>query len=139
MEAAMKVDLVIRNADVALSSGVFRGGVGIGDGKIVAIAQDNALPEAAEVIDAKGRLLMPGLVDPHSHPGGKYPIEKDFLTETPGAAAAGVTTMSCIVRVPPMGQPFKEITEPEDVISWKLAFPRAKELCENNSLIDFFY
>lgn len=135
----MKVDLVIRNADVALASGVIRGGVGIGDGKIVAIAQDNALPESAEMIDAQGKLLIPGLVDPHSHPGGKYPIEQDFLTETPGAAAGGVTTMGCIVRVPRMGQPFKEITEPEDVISWKLAFPRAKELCEARSLIDFFY
>src|SRR5438045_5976479 len=98
----MKVDLVIRNAEVALASGVTRGGVGIADGKIVAIAQDEALPQSAEVIDAKGRLLIPGLVDPHSHPGGKYPIEEDFITETPGAAAGGVTTMGCIVRVPRM-------------------------------------
>jgi len=135
----MQVELVIRNAEVALSSGVVRGGVGIDKGKIVAIAQDSGLPEAVKVIDAGGKLLIPGLVDPHSHPGGKYAIDQDFRTETPGAAAGGVTTIGCIVRVPRMGQPFKEITEPQDVISWLDAFPLGKELCEANSLCDFFY
>ena len=128
-----------RNADVALASGVVKGAVGIDKGKIVAIARDEALPPSKEVIDAQGHLLIPGLVDPHSHPGGKYPIDEDFKTETPGAAAGGVTTMGCIVRVPRMGQPFKEFPVPADVISWADAFPLGKEICEKNSLVDFFY
>ena len=135
----MEVELVIRNADVALASGVVKGAVGIDKGKIVAIARDEALPPSKEVIDAQGHLLIPGLVDPHSHPGGKYPIDEDFKTETPGAAAGGVTTMGCIVRVPRMGQPFKEFPVPADVISWADAFPLGKEVCEKNSLVDFFY
>ena len=75
----------------------------------------------------RSALLIPGLVDPRSHPGGKYPTEEDFITETPGAAAGGVTTMACIVRVPRLGQPFKETKLPEDVIS----FARRRDLPEN--------
>src|SRR5262245_2706622 len=139
MEAAVEVELVIRNAEVVLPSGVIRGAVGVDKGKIVAISNDEVAPAAKEVIDAQGKLLIPGLVDPHSHPGGKYPIEQDFRSETPGAAAGGVTTLGCIVRVPRMGQPFKEFAEPEDVISWTEAFPLGKEIGERCSMVDFFY
>ena len=135
----MQVETVIRNARVVTASGVIPGGVGIDKGKIVAIAAESGLPEGVNTIDAGGKLLIPGLVDPHSHPGGKYPIDQDFRTETPGAIAGGVTTMGCIVRVPRMGQPFKEFPEPVDVISWLDAFPLGKELSEKNSLVDFFF
>jgi dihydropyrimidinase len=135
----VQVDLVIKNAKVVTPAGVLSGGVGVADEKIAAIATDDALPEGAEVIDGGGEYLLPGLVDPHAHPGGKYPIDQDFLTETPGAAAGGVTTVGAIVRVPRMGQPFKEFPEPQDVISWLEAFPLGKEVCERNSLVDFFF
>jgi dihydropyrimidinase/dihydroorotase len=135
----MKVELAIRNAKVVTASGTVHGGVAVDEGKIVAIAADAALPEAKETIDGEDKYLIPGLVDPHTHPGGKYPIDEDFLTETPGAAAGGVTTIGSIVRVPRMGQPFKEFAEPEDVISWLDAFPLGKEVSEKNALVDFFY
>lgn len=137
--ATVQVDLVIRNAKVVTPGGAVEGGVGIAGGRIAAIASDAGLPEAAEVIDAGGEYLLPGLVDPHAHPGGKYPIDQDFLTESVGAAAGGVTTIGAIVRVPRMGQPFKEIPEPVDVISWLEAFPLGKEVSERNSLVDFFF
>ncbi|MGH2685320.1 MAG: dihydroorotase [Actinomycetota bacterium] len=135
----MQADTVIRNASVVTPGGLVRGGVAVAGGRIVAIAVDDLLPEAAETIDGGGRFLIPGLVDPHAHPGGKYPIDQDFLTETPGAAAGGVTTVGAIVRVPRMGQPFKEIPDPVDVISWLDAFPLGKEVSEQNSLVDFFF
>lgn len=37
------------------------------NGKIVAIGKDVAIPECAEVIDATGKTIMPGLIDGHSH------------------------------------------------------------------------
>jgi alpha-D-ribose 1-methylphosphonate 5-triphosphate diphosphatase PhnM len=124
----VQADLVIRNASVVTPTGVVKGGVAVQGERVAAVAADPLLPEAAQTIDAQERYLIPGLVDPHAHPGGKYPIDQDFLSETPGAAAGGVTTIGAIVRVPRMGQPFKEIPEPVDVISWLEAFPLGKEV-----------
>jgi dihydropyrimidinase len=135
----VQADLVIRNARVVTPTGVVKGGVAVQGERVAAVAADPLLPEAADTIDGKERYLIPGLVDPHAHPGGKYPIEQDFITETPGAAAGGVTTIGAIVRVPRMGQPFKEVPEPSDVISWLEAFPLGKEVSEHNALVDFFF
>ncbi len=43
------------------------GTVLIRDGKIAAVGKDVAVPEGAIVIDAKGRYVMPGIIDTHSH------------------------------------------------------------------------
>lgn len=50
---------------------VLRGGsVSVDDGRIVGVhAAGEALPEAARVIDVRGDVIMPGLVDGHSHAG----------------------------------------------------------------------
>lgn len=136
----MQVDLVVKNGKVVLPSGIVEGGVAIQDGKFVGVASDAVLPEARRTIDARGSVVMPGVVDPHSHPGGKYPLERDWATESPGAAAGGITTTGALVRVPRMGQtPFKEFPGPEDVVSYKDVFELAKKVGEENSLIDFFY
>ena len=39
------------------------------DGKILAVGQDLAAPEGAQVIDAQGRLVTPGCIDAHCHIG----------------------------------------------------------------------
>ena len=39
------------------------------DGKIAAVGADIACPAGAQVIDAQGRLVAPGFVEPHSHIG----------------------------------------------------------------------
>lgn len=88
------VDLVIKNVNVVTVSDIFLGGVAIKDGKIVAVAYDNALPEAKEIIDGKSNYLIPGGVDPHVHiryPGGAH--RETFETGTRAAAAGGITTI----------------------------------------------
>ena len=48
--------------------GTIQGGtVLVRGGKIAAVGRDVPVPEAATVIDAKGRYVMPGLIDTHSH------------------------------------------------------------------------
>jgi imidazolonepropionase-like amidohydrolase len=39
----------------------------IRDGKVAAVGKDVAVPDGAVVIDGKGRYVMPGIIDTHSH------------------------------------------------------------------------
>ncbi|NLD77951.1 MAG: amidohydrolase family protein, partial [Acidimicrobiales bacterium] len=42
--------------------------VGVKDGRIVAVAEPGSITEeATEVIDASGKLVIPGVIDPHTH------------------------------------------------------------------------
>ncbi|MEO8726257.1 MAG: amidohydrolase [Acidobacteriaceae bacterium] len=43
------------------------GSVLIHNGKIAAVGQNIAAPAGAKVIDATGKFVMPGIIDPHSH------------------------------------------------------------------------
>ena len=63
--------LVIKNGRIhTITNGVIeRGSILIQDGKIAAIGPDIAIPEGAEVFDAEGRWVMPGLIDAHTHLG----------------------------------------------------------------------
>ena len=60
----MAVDLVVKNGTIVTSTGRMRGGVAIQDGVIVAIAADEALPEAEQTIDATGALRAAGRDQP---------------------------------------------------------------------------
>ena len=86
----MKVDLIIKNAKLVSPRNIVEGGVAVDGGVIVAIAKDPNLPQADEVIDARGRYVLPGVLDGHAH--------TCLLPETPssGTRAAikgGVTTL----------------------------------------------
>lgn len=62
-------DLVIRNARlVAPGRGISTGDAWIRSGRIAALGRiDAAVPPDARVIEARGRLLTPGLIDIHTH------------------------------------------------------------------------
>jgi allantoinase len=87
------VDLVVKNARLLLESGIVRGGIGVMDSIIVVIASDEHLPEAGTVIDAEGKILMPGLIDSHAHIHDPTMLEHEtFTTGSKAAVAGGVTT-----------------------------------------------
>lgn len=79
---AMAASLAITNATVfPISAPPLEGGtVLVENGQITAVGRDVDIPEDAEIFDASGLFLMPGLIDVHSHMG-VYPW--------PGAAAHG--------------------------------------------------
>jgi imidazolonepropionase-like amidohydrolase len=62
---------VIKNAKIlTITKGVIeKGTILIEDGKIADVGADVNVPEGAEVIDASGMTVMPGLVDAHCHIG----------------------------------------------------------------------
>ena len=96
----MKADLVLRGGRVVRHDGEFYGGVAVHDGVIVAVGDDDALPGGEREIDLAGRVLIPGVIDPHCHLGVNYGYDEDMATETAAAAAGGVTTVMLFARNP---------------------------------------
>jgi len=62
---------LIRGASILTAAGpvIERGSVLIRDGRIAAVGTSVTAPADAEVIDATGKWVTPGLIDPHSHIG----------------------------------------------------------------------
>ncbi len=90
----MKLDLIIRGGKVVTEQGVYNADIAVKDGKIAGLADWGLLDRAEEEIDATGKLILPGGVDPHVHlnePGrGDW---EGWEHGTRAAAAAGVTTI----------------------------------------------
>jgi dihydropyrimidinase len=123
---AMEVDLSIENGlFVVPKTGVFRGTVGVREGRIAAILDSPKGLIARERIDAKGRYVLPGLVEPHVHFGYRGRLASHFATETASAALGGVTTVIPFYR---------DITNPTGLYE-NLA--EVKKVAEANSCIDF--
>lgn len=63
--------LVIKNGYIKTMNGddIENGQIIIEEGKIKAVGNDLEIPEDAEIIDAKGYLITPGLIDGHCHIG----------------------------------------------------------------------
>ena len=93
-----RADLLITNARIVTPGGVVEGGAAISDGKFTAVGAAGTLPEAETRIDARGRLVFPGLVDPHVHLGGAFPYAQNLETECLSAAAGGVTSRAFAMR-----------------------------------------
>lgn len=72
------------------------------DGKIAAIGQ-NLAADGAEVVDAAGKLVTPGLIDLHVHlrePGQE--AKEDFASGSRAAAAGGFATVACMANTKPV-------------------------------------
>ena len=121
----MKADLVIKNGWVVTPQDTLRGGVAISGEKFVAIGTDDSLPDGKEVIDAKGRHILPGLIDAHVHfrdPGMTH--KEDFSTGSTAAVCGGITTVLDMPNVIPPTADAEQV--------------RVKErLAEGKSLVDF--
>lgn len=72
------------------------------DGKVIAaVGKDISAPDA-EVINAEGLTVVPGLVDIHVHfrdPGYEY--KEDIITGSRAAARGGVTSVACMPNTKP--------------------------------------
>jgi len=92
----MAIDKKITGGTVVTPSGPIEADVLIGGGRIVGLVEPGTVPGDASVpvIDATGKLVLPGMIDVHVHtrePG--YTHKEDILTTTQQAAVGGVTTI----------------------------------------------
>lgn len=90
----MPYDTVIHGGTVVTASESFDAAIAINDGTIAGLLDPETSFEADEVIDATGKHVLPGGVDPHVHMMDPGDTEReDFPTGTAAAAAGGITTV----------------------------------------------
>ncbi|HNW86894.1 MAG TPA: dihydropyrimidinase [Candidatus Limiplasma sp.] len=89
------MDLLIKNGRIVTANEVFRGDIGVKDGKIALIGASLDVP-ATTVVDASGMYVLPGAIDAHTHlamPFGGTVSADGYLSGTRAAACGGVTTV----------------------------------------------
>lgn len=119
------MDLVVKGGQVWTPGGMLRADIAIDHGKIAVICSEAAVPAAAKVIDAQGHVVIPGLVDTHTHhrePG--FTHKEDLTTATQAAAAGGVTLT---VGMPNVNPPTNTLDRFKDVI----------EISKKKAIVDF--
>ena len=88
--------LLIRGGTVVNADREFRADVLCVDGQIAQVGLGLEAPAGAQVLDAGGRYVMPGGIDPHTHmqlPFMGTVTRDDFFSGTAAALAGGTTTI----------------------------------------------
>lgn len=87
------VDLAIVGGMVVMPDcGVFPMDLYIKGGKICTMGKQDRI-HAKRTMDASGKYVCPGIIDPHVHLGLFAPMETDMVSETKAAIMGGVTTI----------------------------------------------
>ena len=108
----MAFDTIIRGGTVATASDTFACDVGISGGRIAALGEN--LGEAREVIDARGRLVLPGGIDSHVHiaqPAGPGIVMADDFASATRSAAFGGNTMVLPFAMQQKGESLREVVK----------------------------
>jgi dihydropyrimidinase len=104
-------DRVIKGGTIATASDTFSADIGIKDGRVAALGENLS---GDDVIDATGKLVLPGGIDAHVHidqpKKGGIAMADDFRSGTRSAAAGGTTTImpfACQYR----GESLRQVVE----------------------------
>ncbi|HSG07888.1 MAG TPA: amidohydrolase family protein [Longimicrobiales bacterium] len=84
-------EILVRGGRVVNADGIVRADVRIVNGTIAEVAPGLTPGDGARVIDAAGKLVLPGGIDPHTHLQPSF--VDDFTTGSMAALAGGVTTV----------------------------------------------
>ena len=90
------MDLLIKNGTIVNGSESFKADIAIENGKITQIGTDIAPTDNTKVVDASGKLVLPGAIDAHTHlamPFGGTISSDDYFAGTRAAACGGTTTV----------------------------------------------
>ncbi len=89
------MDLLIKNGLIVTAAESYYADIAVKDGRIACIGTGLDL-EADKKVDAKGKLVLPGAIDAHTHlamPFGGTVSADGYLSGTRAAACGGVTTV----------------------------------------------
>ncbi|HEX5850379.1 MAG TPA: dihydroorotase family protein [Rubrobacter sp.] len=127
-----RFDTVVLGGQTVLPvRGRVRADVGIRDGRIAAVGDGFSPEDADEVVDASGKIVVPGAVDPHFHLGIYRDITEDTRSETLSSLAGGVTSVISYFRT---GSHYLEKSGPYAEI-----FPEVLAATNGHSRVDFGY
>jgi len=126
-------DLVIRGGTVVTASGSRRADVAVDGGLITAIEPDLGGPAAgaARVVEATGMLVLPGVVDVHTHTRVASDAEPDRFFQDSVAAAFGGTTSFLSFNNPGTG------SSPEAERSLRTGLAEWRAATDGDSAIDY--
>lgn len=122
------MDLIIKNGTIVTAKESFIADIAVKDGKIALIGTDLSM-EAAKVVDATGKLVLPGAIDAHTHlamPFGGTVSADGYLSGTRAAACGGVTTVFDY----PMQRKGKGILE---------TIGERKAMCDTEACVDYAF
>ncbi|MEQ8154116.1 MAG: dihydropyrimidinase [Clostridiaceae bacterium] len=122
------MDLIIKNGTIVTPTENYMADIAVKDGKIAAIGTGFS-EEGAHVVDAQGKLLLPGAIDAHTHlamPFGGTVSADSYLAGTRAAACGGVTTVFDY----PMQRKGKGIIETVEA---------RKEMCAPEACVDYAF
>jgi dihydroorotase len=114
------IDLCLKNCKIVPN---IECSIGIENGKIVSFKK--IPPKSSEIIDIKGKMVLPGLIDAHVHfrdPGLTY--KENFKSGSNAAAAGGFTTVMDMPNTKPP-------------TNTKRAFLEKLDSAERKSIVDF--
>ena len=121
----MAVDLVIKNGYIVSPASTMRGHLVIDQGKVLGLVlRDGDIPEARETIDAEGKYVLPGLIDPHVHfrqPGVER--KEDWRHGSAAAVCGGITT---VIDMPNVLPPTADV----DALQQKLSLADGNAYCD---------
>lgn len=123
------MDLLIKGGTVVTDSHIFKADVAVENGKITMLGQNISPADNTKVIDASGKLVLPGAIDAHTHlamPFGGTISSDDYFAGTRAAACGGTTTVFDFVL-----QDFGETMVD--------AVKRRDALCAPNAAVDYSY
>jgi len=90
------IDIIIKNGKIVFPQYTLDTTIAIDDGKIVAIGSSITMKKSDKVIDAKGKFVFPGCIDPHVHinmPFMGATTKDDFFVATKATSSGGTTTI----------------------------------------------
>jgi len=122
----MGFDTIIKNGSVVTATDTYAADVAIMNGKVVAIGTDLPSQNAGKILDASGKLVLPGGIDVHTHldmPFGGTTSADDFETGTRAATFGGTTTLIDFA-IQYKGQPLRQAFD-----TW-MAKATSKAVCD---------
>ena len=118
--------VIIQKGNLVLEDRTIQADLVIENGKISAITLEAQLDEDCTVIDATGKMVMPGMIDTHSHvtDPGPYNYREDWRCASKSAAAGGITTIA-------------DMPLPSIAVLNRDRFSEKLRVVEDSSVVDF--